>query len=341
MTRLVAYLLIAAGLQAMPAPPDSENVAKRFPFMRAAGLRWQETPRAAKTEDIAALIAPLPFASGETLTYDVTVSRFLIGGTVGQLRLQVNSVPNASVGDADRRGVQTQPTADNKAGNTDKSEGRDVPPVANAVSIGRPQPEDLKGPLLEFKAEAVSKGFLLWLLGIKVNDRFRSVVDPKDLGLLLSIKNREEGKLKRDQTCVINRKAGRLTYTDVNLEARTPPTSNEVPSPSWIQDVLSGVYYLRTCVLNKGQTVKIPITDGGKIYTIDAVVGDREPVEVGAGKFNAIQVNIKAFDGHPINRSGELFLWISDDSRRLPVRARAKTAGVGVSVNLTSIHQVK
>ena len=38
-----------------------------------------------------------------------------------------------------------------------------------------------------------------------------------------------------------------------------------------------------------------------------------------------------------VRRSGEMFLWLSDDARRIPVRARIKTSGATVIADLKSI----
>jgi len=57
-------------------------------------------------------------------------------------------------------------------------------------------------------------------------------------------------------------------------------------------------------------------------------LGKREEVTVDAGKFKTILVEARIFDGRYIKRSGEMRLWVTDDPRRIPIRAKVKTSGV-------------
>src|SRR6185295_16110180 len=145
-----------------------------------------------------------------------------------------------------------------------------------------------------------------------------------------STKLLEEGKVRREQKSIIDREAGRVTFTDRDLATeKSEPRTNEKPSPSWIQDVLSAIYYVRTQPLKEGGVIPIPISDGGETYNIEVVAGKREELKVASAKIKAIQLNAKVFDGRYLKRSGEMLVWITDDDRRVPVRARVKTSEIG------------
>ncbi len=205
------------------------------------------------------------------------------------------------------------------------------------MSVAKTQNAD-KLDLLEIKADVISKGFFPKLFGVKVNDRFSAVVNTMDFGLQTSSKVIEEGSVRREQKSVIDRESGRVTFTERDLaNAKAEPKIKQAVSPSWIQDMLSACYFVRTQKLNEGDVIPIPISDGGQIYNIEVVVGKREEVKVDAGKFKAIKLNAKIFDGRYIKRSGEMFLWMSDDAKRIPVRAKIKTGGATVTVDLKRI----
>jgi hypothetical protein len=97
------------------------------------------------------------------------------------------------------------------------------------------------------------------------------------------------------------------------------------------------VYFIRTQDLKEGKTITIPVTDVGQVYMIDVIPVKREDVEVQAGKFRSVELDLKIFDGKYIRRSGQLLVWLTDDARRLPVRARIKSSGT--TVNITLAHQ--
>lgn len=231
---------------------------------------------------------PLPFKIGETLSYNVSFSKLIFSGTIGELKLSVSKLSDS------------------------------------------PKPE-----MIELKAEAVSKGFFPALFGIKVKDRYISLVNQTDFGMHISTKLLEEGKVRREQKSVVNREAGMVTYTDRDLaKVNSAPKVKEKPSPTWIQDLLSAIYFVRIQPLKEGDVIPVPISDGGEVYSIEVIAVKREEIKTGAGEFKAIQLNAKVFDGRYIKRSGEMLVWVTDDPTRIPVRARIKTSGATVTVDL-------
>jgi hypothetical protein len=199
------------------------------------------------------------------------------------------------------------------------------------------------GPeLIELKAEAVSKGFFPSLFGLKVKNLFKAVVNKIDFGIHSSIQLIEEGKVRREKKAVFDRQTGRVIYTERNLnDALAKPTVKEEVSPAWMLDMLSAIYYLRTQKFESGSVIPVPVSEAGKVYNIDVVVGKREEVKVDAGKFNAVKLDVKAFDGRYVKRKGEMQIWVTDDERRIPVRAKIKASGATVTIDLKRMPEFK
>jgi hypothetical protein len=240
------------------------------------------------------IVHPLPFKPGEILVYEVSFSKLIFSGIVGDLKLAVS---------------------------------KPAGPASN---------------LLEFKAEAVSRGFFPTLLGLKVKDTYTSTVSESDLGLQSYNRLIQEGKKRREQTSVINRDSGRVAYSDRDLSnVGATPTTKEAPSPPWIQDVLSAIYLVRAQKLNEGEVIPVAISDGGEVYNIEVVVGKRERLKLDLGQFNTVRLDAKVFDGRFLRRSGEMLVWITDDPRRLIVRARIKTSGATVTADLKRIGDIR
>ena len=70
------------------------------------------------------------------------------------------------------------------------------------------------------------------------------------------------------------------------------------------------------------------------VYKIEVVVGKREEVKVDAGKFKTIMLDAKVFNGRYVKRNGQMFIWVTDDEKRTPVRAKIKTSGATVTIDL-------
>lgn len=205
------------------------------------------------------------------------------------------------------------------------------------LSVSKPA-EPSNQQMLQLTAEAVSKGFFPSLFGVKVKDRFMSFVDQTDFGVHSSTKFLDQGKVRREQKTVIDREAGKVTYTDTDLaNAKIAPRIKKKESPPWVQDLLSSIYFVRTQPLNDGDVIPVPISDGGDVYNIDVVAGKREEIKIDAGKFKAIQLNARVFDGRYIRRRGEMLVWVTDDPRRIPIHARIKTSGYTITVDLKRV----
>jgi hypothetical protein len=178
------------------------------------------------------------------------------------------------------------------------------------------------------------------LLGVKVKDTYVSKVSAADFGLRSFKRSIQEGKARREQTATIDRESGRVSYADRNLaDPKAPPRIKEAPSPAWVLDILSAIYFVRTQKLNQGDVIAIPISDGGDLYNIEVLVGKREELKLALGRFKTVQLEAKVFDGRFIKRSGEMLVWLSDDAKRLITRVRIKTSGATVVAELKRIGQ--
>lgn len=202
------------------------------------------------------------------------------------------------------------------------------------MTVSKPQ-DPAQSELIELKAEATSKGFFPALFGVKVKDRYISLINSTDFGVHVTTKHLDQGKLRREQKSVVNRKLGHITYTDRDLtNSKSVPKVKEKPSPTWIQDLLSVIYFVRTQPLKDGDVIEIPISDAGEVYTIQVITDKREEIKSAGTKVKTIVLNAKVFDGRYIRRSGEMLVWVTDDSTRTPLRAKVKTSGSTFTVEL-------
>ncbi len=103
-------------------------------------------------------------------------------------------------------------------------------------------------------------------------------------------------------------------------------------------DALSALYYLRAARLAPGDRFCFDMVGNGKYWRVEGKVAPAsEPVEVPAGRFQALRLEATArqADGH--GRSRPLWLWLSTDARRLPVAAVSEVDLGPVSAKLTEV----
>jgi hypothetical protein len=92
-----------------------------------------------------------------------------------------------------------------------------------------------------------------------------------------------------------------------------------------IQDILTVIYFLRMQKLEVGKTFDVPLSDAGRVYRFSVAVGERKQFNTVLGKVTAVRIDPALFGENGVVRArGSLSIWITDDHRRLPVRAQLK-----------------
>lgn len=161
----------------------------------------------------------------------------------------------------------------------------------------------------------------------KVRTTNESWMDMESLCSLAFEKHAREGKYSKDQ---------RIHY-DQTQHLAYEVGIGTFPMASFVQDVLSSLYYIRAQRLPEKGTVKLDVNTGKNNWRMEVIIHKKEKVKVPAGVFQTILVEPTKFGDGPFKRSGKLFVWLTDDVKKIPVKMRAKVAVGDISALLTKI----
>jgi len=162
----------------------------------------------------------------------------------------------------------------------------------------------------------------------------------QSLNILSSQLIAREGSRQRDTRITFDYEARKASYLERDLVKNTTLASQEIDLPSATHDVVGGLYYLRTLTLEPGQSLQAPVSDGKKAVVAKIEAQQREEIKVPDGTYKTIRYEIFLFDNVLYRRSGHLYVWLSDDARRLPVQIRARMAfTVGTITFLLEKHE--
>lgn len=104
-----------------------------------------------------------------------------------------------------------------------------------------------------------------------------------------------------------------------------------------INDPLSAFYAIRFLPeLKSGATIPVPLIDGEKLYDAKIQVGEPETVETPLGRFQAMAVRPVVQQSEFFRHEGALTIWLTTDSRRLPVLVESQVRLSSVRAELTS-----
>jgi hypothetical protein len=76
--------------------------------------------------------------------------------------------------------------------------------------------------------------------------------------------------------------------------------------------------------IDLGQSAQVPLSDGKKSAMVRVEAQEREEVTTPLGKFKAMRYEVFMFNDVLINKKARLFVWLTDDERRVPVQIRAR-----------------
>jgi hypothetical protein len=133
-----------------------------------------------------------------------------------------------------------------------------------------------------------------------------------------------EGKRHRDTKVVYDHTRAKASYVERDLDKNAVIKTAEVDIPACTLDAVAGLYKLRMDKLEPGQSKQVPMSDGKKTAYARVEAQAREQVKIKAGTFDTIRYEVFLFNGVLYSRKADLFVWLTDDSHRLPVQIRAR-----------------
>jgi hypothetical protein len=97
--------------------------------------------------------------------------------------------------------------------------------------------------------------------------------------------------------------------------------SKRVPIEVGTQDPVSALYVLRSLGLTPGVQLAFPVLDGGTLYFLDASVAGTELMTTKLGSFKSSRVEVSIRRDGRVLEDKKITVWLTTDSRRLPVLA--------------------
>ena len=152
----------------------------------------------------------------------------------------------------------------------------------------------------------------------KVRDRYQTILDVEGLFPWRFEQHIREGGYTRDFTA---------DFDQLLHVART--SEGEYRVPPYVQDIMSAFYFARTIDYTNfavGQKVHLQNFYKDSTYELDVRFKGRQEIEVEAGTFKCVVVEPLAREGGLFKSDGRVYVWLTDDERKMPVRVSSKIA---------------
>jgi len=175
--------------------------------------------------------------------------------------------------------------------------------------------------ILHLTGDVVSKGLFPRIAGFHFHQHVESTADTSPFTALRTSKIEEQGKRRRVLDAVFDHEKKKVMWREISPN----PQGGAFDFSEPIQDVLTVIYFLRTQNFEPGTTVDVPISDAGRVFRLTVKALDRSEMDTAVGRVKTIRIEPTLFgDTSLVRARGSLSIWLTEDERHLPVRARLK-----------------
>lgn len=157
----------------------------------------------------------------------------------------------------------------------------------------------------------------------KVDNQYSSTLDDQLCVQSSLLKARERGR-DREALVTFDRQRGKAVYLERDLAKKSVLDSREIDIPACVHDVIGALQRLRAMRLETGQSAEFPVSDGKKSILAKVEAQERETVRTRTGSYKTVRYEAFLFNNVLYRRKGRLFVWLTDDDRRLPVQVRMR-----------------
>jgi Protein of unknown function (DUF3108) len=131
----------------------------------------------------------------------------------------------------------------------------------------------------------------------------------------------QEGNRHRFTRLTFENSRRKVQYDERDLiDNRT--SRRELDIAPCTHDIAGALAAMRLMNIEPGQSATLPITDGKKMVNARVDAKSRENVSVAGQTYHTIRHEAFLFDNVLYKRKGRLFIWLTDDTDRIPVQLR-------------------
>jgi hypothetical protein len=176
-------------------------------------------------------------------------------------------------------------------------------------------------PLYQLQLHLESVGLVSKLF--KVDDWYTSQLASRFCALNSTLRA-NEGSKQHETRVTYDGGRRKASAIERDVKKNSVVGMNEVEIPACVHDVMGALYLLRTMRLEVGQQARVPVSDGKRTAMARAEAQDREEIKTPAGTFRTVRYEAFLFNDVLYRRKARLFIWLTDDERRLPVQIRVR-----------------
>ncbi len=163
---------------------------------------------------------------------------------------------------------------------------------------------------------AVARSSSLFSLFYPVEDIFETEVSGPEMLPEWIVIRQKEGKYRSFKRVMFDQSGLKIVYEKDDEETVT----YSIPRPA--HNEISSFFIMRVLPMSIGRSVFVETFASRKSYTVEVKVLQRDRLQTGLGELTTIKVKpVLLFEGVH-ERTGDVYVWLTDDKRRIPVQVK-------------------
>jgi hypothetical protein len=167
----------------------------------------------------------------------------------------------------------------------------------------------------------------------KTRNRYETYVDQSTLLPYFYTENRHESNYKHTDNVTFDHNDEKITAA-----------KGVFPFKGKVFDFLSAYYFSRGIDISKlkvGDTfdLKYFLEDG--VHTLSITYVGKEKVDSNLGTFNCLKFNPTIIPGRVFRKDSKLYLWVTDDNNRIPLKAHVELVVGSLTMEITNAKELK
>ena len=193
-----------------------------------------------------------------------------------------------------------------------------------------------------YKATIFGRSTGAFGVAMKINDTWGTYIDTVSRIPQRNYRDLTEGGYRLKEYVQFDHKAKKASVERSGADGVKEEFKYDIPS--YVQDLVSGAYYLRTVDFNKlkvGETVSVPAFFDDQVYQFTVKYQGKDRIKSEFGKINAIRLSPVMPENEVFDGGEAISVWISDDQNKIPIRMEATMFVGKVAVDLKHYQGLK
>jgi len=178
---------------------------------------------------------------------------------------------------------------------------------------------------------------------LRIRDTWRSYIDTATIRPQRFFRNIEENHYRKRETVDFDH-ARDVAAVESYKKDKNDVKRGSFKVPNNVQDIVSGVYFLRTINFDQrrpGEVIRVQGFFDDEVFSMDVIYKGRETVETKAGIIRAIRLVPKMPSNKLFRGENAISVYLSDDRNKIPVLIQAEMFVGSVKVDMYKYQGLK